>query len=209
VIATIDARADEIDSTLSTGRLRPECIDLRNATVLPGFYLALKSMTVLEVAKFLIRYDKAFGEIGCPPRVPPFTDVVCTIEVISVLDGEKLSNIEYMDREERRALPFSKVIEFSSKKKHEGNQRYKENDFGGARRAYFKGANILEDYPVLNEADNEQRLSLLFSLYSNLAQCCNKMENWAQSCVVCKKGLGCSGAVSFRPAKIYYRYGRN
>jgi len=206
IIATDGPDGHEIDSTLSPGRFRAEGIDLRNASVLPGFYLAIKSMTMFEVAKFLIRFDKAFGEIGCPPRVPPCTDLVCTLEIMSVVDGEKLKKIEYMNSEDRRALPFSKIIEFSTKKKQEGSSKYKLNDFIGAKRAYFQAAEILEEYPVINQKDNDERQSLLFVLYSNLAQCFIKLEKWAQACVACRKGLGCSGSASFQPAKIYYRY---
>jgi len=162
-------------------------------------------MRLNEAAKFMIRYDKAYGELGCPPRIPPLTDVMCSIEIISILDESKLNKIEYMSPEERNSLEFSKIFEFADYKKREGNSLYSSNLFGQAKRAYYEAANVLEDYSVSLAEENDEREKLLFTLFNNLAQCCLKLEKWAQACAACKRGLVCSRFSDPQVSKIFYR----
>jgi len=206
IIVTDGPISHEIDSTLTPGRCRPEAIDLRNPSVIPGFYVALRSMSLFEVAKFMIRYDQAYGANGCLPRVPPWTDVICTMEVISFLDEEQLKTVEHMDPPDRLALPFSKILEYSSQKKDEGSIQFKLKDFAGAKRAYYQAAKVLEEYPVTDESESDEKSSLLFTLFNNLAACCLKLEKWEHASVACLKGLQCSSSVASQSAKLLYRY---
>ena len=51
--------------------------------VIPGWEIAVKSMRRNERSQFLISPEYAFGEMGCPPRIPPNAT------------GELLSNVSY------------------------------------------------------------------------------------------------------------------
>ena len=45
--------------------------DFPTGEVIPGWEVGLASMQRTELARFLIRPEYAFGEMGCPPRIPP------------------------------------------------------------------------------------------------------------------------------------------
>jgi FK506-binding protein 6 len=203
-VCTADGSLGEpYDSTVSRGH--PHAIDFRNSDVLVGLFLSIKSMSLREVAKFWIRYDYAFGELGCPPRIPPCTDIFCIVEVLAVVDEAKLTSVPYMSMEQRAALPFQEILKAAEEMKKTGNACYLQDSYWKASKSYRKGVNVLEDYPVIGAEDEEKRKELLYALYNNLAQCFLKLEKPQQACNACHMGLKCKEPGEKGLSKIYFR----
>ena len=57
------------DSTYLRGR--PQKINLKDGEVLPGLAMAIQSMKKNEISLFLIHPSLGYGQLGCPPRIPP------------------------------------------------------------------------------------------------------------------------------------------
>ena len=53
--------------------------------MISGWEVGLASMQRTELARFLIRPEYAFGEMGCPPRIPPNATSKLS-EIIMLLD---------------------------------------------------------------------------------------------------------------------------
>ena len=43
-----------------------------------------------EISRFLIEYDYAYGDMGCPPRVPAKSTVLFEVELIHFHDEAKV-----------------------------------------------------------------------------------------------------------------------
>lgn len=62
-----DNEDEPFDSTFM--RNRPFKVRLGQGDLLMGLEEALKTMKKSEKSQFLIHYDLAYGEFGCPPRI--------------------------------------------------------------------------------------------------------------------------------------------
>ena len=68
-LALCEGKDEPHDSTVL--RNSPAIVDMRNPEVLPGLYVAIASMELKEVSKFIVKSDLAYGKMGCPPLIPP------------------------------------------------------------------------------------------------------------------------------------------
>lgn len=50
---------------------------------IPGLEIAVSSMKKGEVAYFIISPKLAYGDLGCPPRIPPNAEVLFDIELLN------------------------------------------------------------------------------------------------------------------------------
>lgn len=186
-------------------RKYPHVTDLRKDELLPGVSLAVRSMKVGEVSRFHVHPSLAYGEQGCPPRIPGNTKLLYIVEMIHCIVEACLNTFKYMTTDERATLPFSQILEEGHKLRGEGNRWYTDGNYKIAVRMYRKAINVLEEYPVIGDEDSGLRDELLWTLYSNLAQSYIKSGKPAQACNACKNGLK-SAAESKTSAKLLYRY---
>jgi FK506-binding protein 6 len=68
---------------------------------LPGMELAVKSMEKKEESWFLIEPEYAFGDMGCPPRVPPKAEVLALIELRDFAQEAEAESLLALDPEAR------------------------------------------------------------------------------------------------------------
>ena len=55
-----------------------------------GLEIGVKSMKKNEFAYFLVSHEYAYGEMGCPPRVPSKAQVLFEVELLHFHDEEKV-----------------------------------------------------------------------------------------------------------------------
>lgn len=199
--------ADEpYDSTLTRKRKVPEIVDMRKAEVLPGFLIAIRSMELNEISKFIVKPVLAFGKVGCPPRIPPNADVLYVIEVVQVIDAQMMESPLYKTAEERALLPFKTIYQAAEELRTAGNGYYTANSYWVAVKKYRKAVSLLEDYPLIGLEDEDKRDKLLHTLYANLAQTYLNLDKPAQACTMCKLGLRV--AKKKEGVKLLYRYAK-
>ena len=65
----LEYSAEPYDSS----RLRnsPMQFTLGKEAVIPGWEIGIGTMRKNELARFLVKAEYAFGDLGCPPRIPP------------------------------------------------------------------------------------------------------------------------------------------
>lgn len=59
---------------------------------LPGLLIGLLTMKKGEFSRFLISPQYAFGDLGCPPRIPAASMVLYEVEVLDFLDLGKVDD---------------------------------------------------------------------------------------------------------------------
>lgn len=73
---------------LSVSRKYPKYSDFNNASqLIEGFVIALRSMEMNEVARFVVYPTMAYGERGCPPHIPASKNVYNNLEFFSPCSG--------------------------------------------------------------------------------------------------------------------------
>ncbi|GFO01595.1 peptidylprolyl isomerase [Plakobranchus ocellatus] len=63
-----------------------------------------------EVSRFLIQPEYAYGEHGCPPRIPPNAILIFDVEVMHFVEQEGVDDYYSLTPEERKAkLKYSDI----------------------------------------------------------------------------------------------------
>jgi len=127
------------------------------------------------------------------------------VEVLDTVEEEILNSVPFMSQEQRAALSFMDVYNASKQLRTEGNGLYRDKGYWKAIKKYRKAANILEEYPVICNEDENDRQKLLYTLYINLAQCYIKVNRPQQACVACQLGFRCKDRQDASCSKLFYR----
>ncbi|ODN03142.1 Inactive peptidyl-prolyl cis-trans isomerase FKBP6 [Orchesella cincta] len=202
--AICEGELEVFDTTMS--RKYPAVMDLRKETTIPGLALALKSMCLSEVARFIIYPEMGFGKAGCPPRILPDVKIMYVIQVLQFIPEDKLNTLPYMTTDERNQLPFETIVKEAGRVRADGNRHYKDHSYGFAIKKWKRALSMLEDYPVTTEEDDKVRREYIWKLYSNLAQSYLKLKRPAQACSACKIGLKSVVENGLPKAKLLYRF---
>ena len=97
--------------------------------ILPGLDLAVGSMKRKEHAEFIIAPHFAFGEHGCPPRIPPNAYIYFKIDLIDWIDSSAAEAFGKLPLKIRKEMPFEKVIEAAESEKRKGNASFKKEKY--------------------------------------------------------------------------------
>ena len=62
------------------------------------------------------------------------SSILCTIEVLDAIDGEKLNSVFFKTAEERAHVSFQEIMDGAQELKNTGNGCYKDGDYKGAIR---------------------------------------------------------------------------
>ncbi|XP_071848573.1 inactive peptidyl-prolyl cis-trans isomerase FKBP6-like isoform X2 [Apostichopus japonicus] len=99
------------DEPMDSTRLRSETkkFILGNGEVIEGMELAISTMRQGELSKFLIAPEFAYGKYGCGKRIPPDSEILMEIELISFSSRPSAADFEgaiKKVRTEKEALKF-------------------------------------------------------------------------------------------------------
>jgi len=177
---------------------------LNRGQCVKGLEIALKSMELREISKFWIHYDLCYGKLGAPPRIPAAASCVFTIEILEALDSQKLKNVHFMSRDDRANLPFDAIFNGADEMRKTGTESYMNGQFQDAIKRYRKGIDYLESYATLKYEEDEKRTELLFTLFTNIAQCYLKIKIPAKACTACRLGLKLPPRST--RYKLYYKF---
>lgn len=102
-----DGQDEPYDSSHARGT--PDRYQLSQGQLIPGFELAIQSMSKHEVSIFLIHPDYAFGELGCAPLIPPSSEIMYVVSLIDYLDNASVNNFENLSIEEKKKFSNVKI----------------------------------------------------------------------------------------------------
>lgn len=169
-VGTLDS-GEVFDSSRSRGT--PFRFELGRGQVIRGWDVGVASMQVGEKARLICSPEYAYGEAGSPPKVPPNARLTFEVEVLNTRKRDKPKwEMEYEER-----------LEKANQLKELGTALFRENQFREAiETGYQEALSYVEDDPVEEEHVEEslQALKTLkTALYSNVALCAMKLNDWS------------------------------
>lgn len=189
-----EGQDEPFDSTHARGTT--ERYTLGGTELLYGLDVGIQSMRKSEIAIFWIDYTCAYGEMGCPPLIPPQGDVMFIVQLIDYLDSGTVNNFENLTVQEKKSYVNVKLQVNSLFKIAADN--FKRKKFNQAVRDYKRIIHNLEDAEFENEEQDKEAQKLLSKSRQNLAICYNIQDIPRLACIECN-------AATHKTAKIYYQ----
>ncbi|XP_059162063.1 inactive peptidyl-prolyl cis-trans isomerase FKBP6-like isoform X2 [Physella acuta] len=185
--AYTDVGQPPYDSTHLRGE--PLKIRLGKGLSIPGLELALLSMKKQEVSRFLIRHDYAYGERGCPPRIPQKATLIMDIHILHFIEQEGVDDYYNLTPEERKRLCFPDIKKVTKAQNDEAKEYFKQKNYIKACGKYKNSMNILESYDLKNDDEEQQVNKQLLKVFVNLAVCNHYLSHYGQTIHYCNRAI--------------------
>ncbi|XP_001942690.1 inactive peptidyl-prolyl cis-trans isomerase FKBP6 [Acyrthosiphon pisum] len=203
-IAYISNLQEPFDVTYLQGR-RPKRFTLGNGELIPGLEIGIKTMTTGENARFIIKPELAYRELGCPPRIPPNATVLFDVHLVSFLSPESIITF---DRENRDPDAFNKNIVQVQKLRLEGNEQFNLKNIEKAVFKYNRALELLHIVGCKNNNEEIEMMKYLNKIYTNLSVCYLKQCAFNKVCRMGIEALKYSERFSKYSAKLFFNWGK-
>ncbi|XP_005089179.1 inactive peptidyl-prolyl cis-trans isomerase FKBP6 [Aplysia californica] len=187
-----NAYTDVGQAPYDSSRLRDQYSKLRLGTgqCIRGLELALLSMKKHETARFLIHHDYAYGEMGCPPRIPKSTSLIYDVEILYFVEQEGVEDYHNMTEEERRQkLTYVDIEKVVKALNAEGKEYFEKREYHRALGKYRKAEEVLQRYNLKNEEEQTQWTKQSLRVYLNCATCSNYLKQFGRVISYCNNAL--------------------
>ncbi|XP_066904966.1 inactive peptidyl-prolyl cis-trans isomerase FKBP6 isoform X2 [Halyomorpha halys] len=188
-------------------RNKPLHIQMGTGALYPGFEYSLSSMKLNEHSRFLVSPKYGFGDMGCPPRIPPNATLLLEIELLKIVDNNEMNSID-APLEEKDS--FLKVSSRAKEYHILGNDFYTKGEVFAAVNKYKKAENILLSCKM--SCDEEETLcrKLLFKIYTNMCVCFNhpKFNSPERVCLAAREAFYIYPKKAGESAKLYFHLGK-
>ncbi|XP_022165811.1 inactive peptidyl-prolyl cis-trans isomerase FKBP6-like [Myzus persicae] len=203
-IAYISNLQEPFDVTYLQGR-KPKRFTLGNGELLPGLEIGIKTMTIGENARFIVKPELAYRELGCPPRIPPNATILFDVHLVSYLSPESILNF---DRENRDPDVFNKNLAQVKKLHLEANEQFKLKNMDKAVFKYNRALELLHIAGCKNDNEEIEMMKYLNKLYTNLSLCYLKQCAFNKVCRMGIEALKYSERFSKHSAKLFFNWGK-
>lgn len=176
----LENEIDPFDSSYINKKPACVCWSLGLDT-LPGYTEAISTMTNKEESLFCISYKLLFGDLGSPPRIPPKSDILCSIKILNVILIKEEENVAKNDPFKEKS--FEKSQEKFSILNQKAKNEFKNLSYFEAIQSYKKAIDLLENTHLKNEKQQQIQQKHLITLRSNLCICYNKTGNPQKTCI--------------------------
>ncbi|XP_029652875.2 inactive peptidyl-prolyl cis-trans isomerase FKBP6-like [Octopus sinensis] len=194
------------DEPFDSSRLRGEVFKfrLRKDMVIPGWVIAVTTMQVGELSRFLISPEYGFGDFGCPPRIPQSITALFEIELLSFVEDAGIEDYFQMTEEEKSQIPFDQILKIANMEKSFGTEFFNAKKIRKSYNKYRLALLVLDEYVTCNSEEERQIQGLRLLVLLNMALCCLRLNNATKAITYCQKAL----AIDKNNAKAFYRLGQ-
>lgn len=194
------------DEPFDSTRLRnkKQVVQLGHGNLIPGLELGIVSMKLGEISRFLINHEYAYGDMGCPPRVPAKSLVLFEVELIHFHDEAKIVEFDNLPMEEMSK--FSRVYPAAEERWKEGKAQYVAGRHRAALKTFKLAATDLEKCNLENEEEEKSQQTLLFTLFKNLAVVAMKLKDYHKTIKYGTKALSCPNHIQTASDKAKCNY---
>ncbi|XP_072516501.1 inactive peptidyl-prolyl cis-trans isomerase FKBP6 [Salminus brasiliensis] len=153
----------------STTHLKfPRMMKLGKDMTLCGLELGLLTMRKGECSRFLFKPSYAFGDMGCPPLIPPVATVLYEVQVLDFLDTAQVDNFFAMTLGEQNSAPLSTLLNVTDIERSFGNRCFNQSRYEDARDRYKQAVTLLRNREPMCEEERwrieEAKLPFLLNL---------------------------------------------
>jgi len=176
-----------------------------------GLYHAVKSMQKKEIAEFCLDPEYAYGKRGIPYFIEGNQRLRVIIQMADISIKTRKS-IAFMSPIERRSmdLPLEEIFEDVEKLIKAGHTKFDQTLYRDACDRYNWALDMLQDFRVNRPSqftpEHEAVDKKSYQLYSNLALCFNRLEDYEEAEKSCKAALALVYPRGDLKPKILYRY---
>jgi len=203
-IAYISNLQEPFDVTYLQGR-RPKRFTLGSGELIPGLEIGIKTMTTGENARFIIKPELAYRELGCPPRIPPNATILFDVHLVSFLSPESIITF---DKENRDPDAFNKNLVQVIKLHLEANEQFKLKNTDKAVFKYNRALELLHMAGCKNDNEEIEMMKYLNKIYTNLSLCYLKLCAFNKVCRMGIEALKYSERFSKRSTKLFFNWGK-
>ena len=161
-----------------------------NNEVIKGWEIGIKTMKKGEKSEFIIEPEYAYGNNTYDNLIPPNSTINFEIELLEI--HPPIKKLIDMDLPEK--------INRAKKIKNEGIEKFKEKEIEWANEKFIRALFYLESLDPNNE-ENKEGIDLLLSLYSNIANCSNQLNDYKRVIKVTDAGI----KIKKNPKFYYFR----
>ncbi|KAM4633745.1 inactive peptidyl-prolyl cis-trans isomerase FKBP6 [Polymixia lowei] len=146
----------------------PRMMKLGRDVTLAGLELGLLTMRKGEFSRFLLQPQYAYGEMGCPPLIPPAAVVLYKVQVLDFFDSAQVDNFIALGVEQQNNTPLLTLFSVANTLRSFGNRCFCQSRYDDAEERY-KQAKMLLVNRMMEEEQREMITSALLPLYLNLS----------------------------------------
>lgn len=203
-IAYILNNPEPFDVTYLQGR-RPKRFTLGKGEMLPGLEIGIKSMAIGENARFIIKPELAYRDMGCPPRIPPKATIIFDVHLVKYFSEETCLIFDEDNLDPNR---FNKVLVEVKKLHIEGNEQFKLKMYDKAIFKYNRAKELLHITGCDSEDKEIEMMKYLNKLYTNLSICYLKHCAFNKVCRMGMEAMNYSDRFSKHNAKLFFNWGK-
>ncbi|XP_015185328.1 PREDICTED: inactive peptidyl-prolyl cis-trans isomerase FKBP6 [Polistes dominula] len=174
---------EPFDSTFAQGK--PKTLRLDHGYLIPGLELAITTMEKHEISIFIIHPDLAYGQLGCPPRILPNTEVMFIVHLVDFLNIGSADTYINLNVDEKKLLP--NIINCVNDLLNSAKYHFNKMAYKTSIRQYEKAIRLLENAELKDDNEEKEVKMILSRAYNNLAICFNKIDMPRRACMACTK----------------------
>ncbi|CAL8316838.1 unnamed protein product [Merluccius merluccius] len=145
----------------------PRMMKLGRDVTLAGLELGLLTMKKGEFSRFLLQPEYAYGEMGCPPLIPPAATILYEVQLVDYFDTAQSDHFMALEPDEQNALPLSVLVSVANTLRSFGNRCFNQGRYDNAKDRYKQVMAALMNR--LKEKEEEEAVkALLLPVYLNL-----------------------------------------
>ncbi|CAL1586221.1 unnamed protein product [Knipowitschia caucasica] len=146
----------------------PRIMKLGRDVTLGGLELGLLTMKKQEFSRLLLKPQYAYGEMGCPPLIPPHAVVLYEVHVLDYLDSGQVDDFLTLCPEEQNASSLSTFLDVVSTLRGFGNRCFNQSRFHNAKDRYKQALKLLESRLSEHVSEEQALQAALLPVYLNL-----------------------------------------
>nr|XP_014342809.1 PREDICTED: inactive peptidyl-prolyl cis-trans isomerase FKBP6 [Latimeria chalumnae] len=146
----------------------PRLMKLGEDITLLGMEIGLHTMKKGEFSRFLFKPEYAYGEMGCPPLIPPHSTVLFEVELQDFLDTSESDEFLDLTPEQQDSFVLEKVLKVADIERGFGNYLFQQKRYADAKDRYKRASLVLQRRPE-GEAEQHQINSAKLLVFLNLS----------------------------------------
>ncbi|XP_026110589.1 inactive peptidyl-prolyl cis-trans isomerase FKBP6-like isoform X2 [Carassius auratus] len=154
----------------------PRMMKLGRDVTLYGLELGLLTMKKGEFSRFLFKPKYAYGDLGCPPHIPPLATVLYEVQVLDFLDSAQVDEFMDLSRDEQNSVSLSTFLNVLDTQRSFGNLCFNKKRYEDARERYKQAMTLLQNRELLDDEEKQRLEEMKLPFLLNLSLTYLKLE---------------------------------
>nr|XP_055056884.1 inactive peptidyl-prolyl cis-trans isomerase FKBP6 isoform X1 [Misgurnus anguillicaudatus] len=160
----------------TSNQKHPRMMKLGRDVTLYGLELGLLTMKKGEFSRFLFKPRYAYGDIGCPPHIPPLATVLYEVQVLDFFDSAQVDEFMDLTTEEQNAVPLSTLLTVVDTQRNFGNLCFNKKRYEDAKERYQQAVSLLQYREAVNDEEKKHLEEVKLTFLLNLSATYLKLE---------------------------------